>query len=163
MRDADAAFEWYRKSAEQDCPQGRLGYVIALMQRADTKEKTCAARDELLSLAKSGLPTAYYLLGVVSEHGLGTERNETDARRHYEVAAEAGLANAQTRLGIMMVEGCGGPEDLLNGETWLRRAAIAGDAEAAARLGDIYSRGGPVPPNYTEAAHWYRIRRRAWA
>ena len=29
LRDPDAALEWYRKSAEQNCPQGRLGYVIA--------------------------------------------------------------------------------------------------------------------------------------
>ena len=66
---------WYRKSAEQDCPQGRLGYAIALMLRADTAEEMFAARDELLRAAEAGLPTAHYLLGVSAEradrHGAG--------------------------------------------------------------------------------------------
>ena len=46
LRDADAALEWYRKSAQQDCPQGRLGYGMALMMRADSPAKASAARDE---------------------------------------------------------------------------------------------------------------------
>ena len=73
LRDPDAAFEWYRKSAEQDCPQGRLGYVIGLMQRADTADKAFAAHDELVQAAEAGLPTAYYLLGLGAERGIGTK------------------------------------------------------------------------------------------
>ena len=57
----------------------------------------------------------------------------------------------------MLLEGRGGPVDLLNGETWLRRAALGGDCEAAALLGDIYARDGVLPPNYAEAARWFRI------
>ena len=72
LRDSDAAFGWYRKSAEQDCPQGRLGYVIGLMQRADTEEKASAAHDELVQAADDGLPTAYYMLGLGAERGIGT-------------------------------------------------------------------------------------------
>ena len=64
---------------------------------------------------------------------------------------------AQARLGLLLLEGRGGPVDLLNGETWLRRAALGGDGEAAALLGDIYARDGALPPNYAEAARWFRI------
>ena len=128
LRDPDAAFEWYRKSAEQDCPQGRLGYAIALMLRADSADKTSAARDELVRAAEAGLPTAHYLLGVGAERAVGTALDEAEARRHYKIAAEAGLGNAQMRLGLMLLEGRGGPADPLNGESWLRRAALAATA-----------------------------------
>src|ERR1700693_1003415 len=82
LRDPDAAFEWYRKSAEQDCPQGRVGYLLALMLRADTEEKAFAARDELVRAAEAGLPAAHYLLGVSAERALGTTLNEAEARLH---------------------------------------------------------------------------------
>jgi len=67
MRDPEAALTWYQKSAEQDCPQGRLGYGTALMLRADTAEKTSAARDQLVRAAEAGLPAAHYLLGLGAE------------------------------------------------------------------------------------------------
>ncbi|MGF7160894.1 hypothetical protein FHS85_002525 [Rhodoligotrophos appendicifer] len=156
LRNADDAFSWYAKSAAQNYPQGRLGFVIALMLRADTEEKKRAAYLELASVGKTGIPTAHYLLGMSAERGVGTETNDVEARQHYQIAAEAGLHNAQARFGLMLLEGRGGDPDALIGESWLRRAAHGGDAEAAALLGDIYARGGTVPPNYEEAANWFR-------
>ena len=156
LRDPDAAFEWYRRSAEQDCPQGRLGYAIALMVRTDIEERMSAARDELLKAAKAGLPTAHYLLGVAAERGVCTALDEAEARHYYNFAAEGQITKAQVRLGLMLIEGRGGPVDALNGESWLRRAALAGDSEAAMILGNLYARGGALPPNYIEAAHWFR-------
>ncbi len=40
LRDLDAAFEWYRKSAEQNYSQGQLGYAIGLINRADTQAES---------------------------------------------------------------------------------------------------------------------------
>jgi len=157
LRDPDGALGWYRKSAEQDCPQGHLGYGLALMQRADTADKAFAACDELVCAAHAGLPMAHYLLGVASECAIGAMLDEVQARRHYKIAAESGHHSAQARLGVLLLEGRGGAVDLQNGETWLRRAALGGDCEAAARLGDIYARGGALPPNYAEAANWFRM------
>jgi len=37
-----------------------------------------------------------------------------------------------------------------------RDAALAGDPEAAALVGDLYAKGGNLPPNYAEAAMWFR-------
>ena len=53
------------------------------------------------------------------------------------------------------MEGRDVAQDLGHGESWLRRAAHAGDAEAAALVGDLYVRRW-LPPNYAEAADWYR-------
>ena len=156
LRDPAASFDWYRKSAEQDCPQGRLGYALALMSHADTAEKTMAAHGELVRAANAGMVAADFLLGVAAEQGIGTTCDDTAARVHYTIAADAGFVRAQTRIGVLLMEGRGGPRDLLNGESWLRRASLAGDGEAASLLGDLYVRGDENPPNYVEAAHWFR-------
>lgn len=158
LRDLDAAFEWYRKSALQNCPQGQIGYVIGLMRRAVTPEDRKVAHEQLLKAAgHSRMPTISYLLGLSAEGAIGRTKDEAAAREHYAVAAQAGLTHAQARLGLLLLEGRGGPTDQLNGESWLRRAALGGDNEAAALLGDIYGRSGTLPPNYCEAAHWFRI------
>ena len=156
LRDSEAALAWYGKSAAQDCPQGRLGYGVALMLRADTEEKFAAAHAELLRAAEAGLPTAHYVLGYNAERAIGTALDEAKARYHYQQAAQGGNRAAQARLGVLMLEGRGGPVDALNGETWLRSAALAGDGDAAARLGGIYANPGDLPPNYAEAAQWFR-------
>src|SRR6185295_5605385 len=101
---------------ERDCPQGRLGYALALMSRADTAEKSLAAHEQLVLAADAGLPTAHYLLGTEAERGSGTAIDDVKARHHYNIAAEAGLASAQMRLGVLLLEGRGGAVDLLNGE-----------------------------------------------
>ena len=54
------------------------------------------------------------------------------------------------------MEGRDVEQDLVLAESWLRRAALAGDPEAAALVGDLYVKNGRLPPNYTEAAGWYR-------
>lgn len=156
LRDADGAFTWYRKSAEQDCPQGRLGYAVALMSRAADGERVDEAHDHLVRAAGAGLPVAHYLLGTRMDSG-SDEGGQAGAREHYSIAAEAGCTSAQLRLGVMQLEGRGGPADPQSGESWLRRASLGGDSEAAARLADIYSHHGALPPNYVEAAQWLRI------
>ena len=76
LRDLDAAFGWYRASAQQNCPQGRLGYAIALLARGDSPESIVVAREELLRAAECGLPTAHYLLGISDEEAIGTSRDD---------------------------------------------------------------------------------------
>jgi TPR repeat protein len=49
-----------------------------------------------------------------------------------------------------------GEQDPIAGESWVRRAALAGDPEAATFIANLYARSGPLPPNYSEAAGWYR-------
>ncbi|WP_339086842.1 tetratricopeptide repeat protein [Hyphomicrobium sp. ghe19] len=153
--DAAAALEWYRKSAEQDCAQGRLGYVIALMKNSESADKAFV-HEELVHAAAAGLPTAHYLLGVEAELATHSVMDESAARQHYEIAAAAGHGKAQMRLGLLLIEGRGGSANAVDGESWLRRAALGGDIEAASQLGDMYARGGALPPNYAESAYWFR-------
>ncbi|ESY64301.1 MULTISPECIES: SEL1-like repeat protein [Mesorhizobium] len=152
-RDADAAHHWYEKSALAGCAEGCLGLALSLARRGKREDRIRIA-DEVRRAADAGLPTATYLLAVLTEHGLGVVRDITAAAQLYQAAAEKGLPSAQFRLGLALIEGGLVDHDPAAGEVWMRRAALAGNIEAASLLGDRYAK--TQPPDYAEAATWYR-------
>lgn len=154
LRDAAAALDAYEQSAAGGCAEGSLGLALLLARRGLVPDQSRIVA-ELRRAADGGLPTAVYLLGVVTENGLGIARDNGAAAVHYESAAESGVTAAQLRLGLGLLDGSLGNQDAVAGEAWMRRAAMAGNAEAAFLLGErIVKEGGT--PNYVEAAGWFR-------
>src|SRR6202043_1330064 len=156
MRDLEEAHRWYQRSAAAGCPEGCLGYALSLAPRTQDEAGRHEVADNLRHAAEAELPTAIYLLAVLTEQGVGVARDPVVAARLYGHAAERGQRSAQLRWGLALMEGRDVEQDLVLGESWLRRAALAGDPDAAALVGDLYIRNGRLPPNYTEAAGWYR-------
>ena len=156
LRDLSSAQAWFKRSADEGCPEGSLGYALSLARTANDDEYRAQVVHHLRQAAENGLPTAEYLLGVLAESGVGMRKDETAAASHYKRAAEMGLPAAQARYGAALMDGDVVQKDLTEAETWLRRAALAGEVEAAARVGDLNAKGGDRPPNFTEAATWYR-------
>jgi uncharacterized protein len=156
MRDLEAAHHWYERSAAAGCPEGCLGYALSLAPRTNDEEGRRLVALQLRRAAEAELPTAIYLLGVLTEQGVGVARDTGVAVQLYRHAAGRGQRSAQLRWGLMLIEGRHVDQDIVEGESWLRRAALAGDAEAAALVGGLYVKNGRLPPNYTEAAGWYR-------
>src|SRR5580658_4232936 len=161
----DEADSLFSESAKAGWPLGQLGHAMTLL-RVGTPEAMRQARDLLSAAARSGLPTAHFLLGAMAESGVGAEDGGTvpdvaAAVPHYRTAAEQGHAAAKTRLGLALLTGRGTKRSLVEAETWLQRAAHDGDAMAAAVLGDFHasqdmaSREGQ-PPDLKAAARWYR-------
>ena len=156
MRDLDEADLWYERSAAAGCPQGMLGHALALNRKGGGETVQREVAVQLGKAAEAGLPAALYVLGVMSEGGLGRTRNEGAAAEFYRRAAEKGHRSGQARWGKALMHGIGVDANPSDGETWLRRAALAGDPEAAAALGDLLATGGKLPPNHAEAASWFR-------
>jgi TPR repeat protein len=156
MRDLDEADLWYERSAAAGCPQGMLGHALALNRKGGGETVQREVAVQLTKAAEAGHPAALYLLGVMSERGLGVTRNQGAAAEFYRRAAEKGHRSGQARWGKALMRGIGVDANPSVGETWLRRAALAGDPEAAAALGDLYATGGNLPPNHAEAASWFR-------
>jgi len=156
MRDLDEADLWYERSAAAGCPQGMLGHALALNRKGGGETVQREIGVQLGKAAEAGLPAALYLLGVMSERGLGVTRNEGAAAEFYRRAAEQGHRSGQARWGKALMQGIGVDANPSDGETWLRRAALAGDPEAAAALGDFHAAGGNLPANHAEAASWFR-------
>ena len=156
MRDLDEADLWYERSAAAGCPQGMLGHALALNRKGGGETVQREVAVQLGKAAAAGLPVALYLLGVMSERGLGVTRNEGAAAEFYRRAAEKGNRSGQARWGKALMHGIGVDANPSDGETWLRRAALAGDPEAAVALGDLHATGGNLSPNHAEAASWFR-------
>ncbi|MGX9148319.1 tetratricopeptide repeat protein [Mesorhizobium sp. 128a] len=153
MRDADAAQRWYEKSAAAGCAEGSLGLALSLARRGRPEQRSRIA-DEVRRAADADLPTATYLLAVLTEHGFGVTSDLATAARLYQQAAEKGLPSAQFRLGLALIDGSLVDPDPVAGEAWMRRAALAGNVEAAHFLGDRNAKSRP--PDFAEAATWYR-------
>lgn len=156
IRDLDDGERWYKRSAAAGCPEGSLGYALSLARHAKDEEGWRLVGEQLNHATEAGLPTAIYLLGTLTEQGLGRARDPESAARLYRDAAEKGLRPAQLKWGLALMEGRDVEQDIVGGETFLRRAALAGDPEAAVLVGDLCLGNGELPPNYPEAARWYR-------
>jgi uncharacterized protein len=156
LRDPDAAHGWYERSAAQGCPEGNLGFALSMASRATVEDAWRKVVWQLCLAARAGLPTALYLLGILTEKGIGLASDPTTAIHLYRHAAEKGHYSAQVRWGVALLEGRHVEQDRDTGESWLRSAALAGDSLAAVLIGNLYVRSNPSPPNYVEAARWYR-------
>ena len=160
MRDLEEAHRWYERSAAAGCPQGSLGYALSLARTANDNNKDDNDRikvaDHVRRAAQAGLAPAINLLGVLTDCGIGTTRDQTAAAQLYRQAALRGNRTGQMNWGRVLTFGQGVEPNMIEGESWLRRAALAGDREAAALVGELYVKGGALPPNYAEAAIWFR-------
>ena len=155
LRNLDEAHKWYERPPPPAARRARL--ATRCRWRATRPIPRSQARGRRLSApaAEAGLPTALYLLGMMTERGLGIPADRGSSRL-FRQAAEKGNRPSQARWGMALLEGHGVEANPVEGESWLRRAALAGDPEAAAVVGDLYAKGGRLPPNYAEAAIWFR-------
>ena len=157
MRNPEEADRWYERSANGGCPQGDLGYGLSLLRSAKGQpDQERRAAEHIRRAARAGITLAIYWLGMLTEHGTGTERDPAAAAELYRRAAAMGHRSAQASWGRALMAGLGVDPNPTEGESWLRRAALAGDPEAATLIGDLYAADGALPPNLAEAAIWFR-------
>ena len=158
LRDEDKAKSWFGKAADSGSAHGHLGYGIITLIRSNDDDSTFAGIAHIRKAAQADLGWAHYYLALIHELAIGVRTDVAAAATHYGLAAKAGLRNAQAKYGSMLLHGVGLKANTVEGETWLRRAGLAGDAQAAARVASIYTRqGGTLPPNFAEAAIWFRL------
>ena len=128
-----------------------------LMQRADTAEKTFAARDELVSGGRSRIAH-----GVLPARFGRRARDRHGARRGRGAAAlqDGGRGWARQRAGQARPVAARRPRR--TGRPAERRKLAAPRCSwrrlrgGGARSATSMSAGRPLPPNYAEAAHWFR-------
>jgi hypothetical protein len=94
-----------------------------------------AAQRVWSQLASAGDANAQFMLGYLSEAGLGRSWSARAAASWYRLAADAGHAEAQWRLANLYARGLGVPHEPSAAERWWLAATEAGHAEAAFSLG----------------------------
>src|SRR5579862_9765873 len=67
VRDLEAAHGWYERSAAAGCPEGCLGYALSLAPQINDEEGRRKVAMHLRQAAKAELPSAIYLLAVLTE------------------------------------------------------------------------------------------------
>lgn len=131
LRDLIQAREWYRRSAAAGCAQGQLGYALSLAGDPNRAVHRDEVVENMRAAAAAEIPTAVFMLGVLTEGGISGPHDPGAAAELYRKAAELGHRGAQIKWGTLLIEGTVVARDLVLGETWLRRAALAGDVRAA--------------------------------
>ena len=94
-----------------------------------------AAQRVWTQLAGAGDANAQFMLGYLSEAGLGRPWSARAAAAWYRLAADAGHAEAQWRLGLLYDMGLGVPHEPAAALRWWGAAAAGGHGESAYRLG----------------------------
>lgn len=112
---------------------------------------------ELQPLAEQGDVISQYMLGDMSEKGLGMPADYAKAFRWYRLCADQEYAACQILLGYLYRRGLGVAQNDKEAVRWYRKAAEKGDASGQGVLGLMYLKGLGVPQDYSEAARWYRL------
>lgn len=110
---------------------------------------------ELLPMANRGDARAQYLMGVMSDNGLGpVQLDVQEAARWYQKAADKNNADAQFALANAYSIGRGVPVDPKQALHWLTKAAGNGNVTAMMSLAGLYETGVGVARDPAKAADW---------
>ncbi|MDY0028940.1 MAG: peptidoglycan-binding protein [Pseudobdellovibrionaceae bacterium] len=107
--------------------------------------------------AHQNIANAQYNLGVLTQQGLGVEKNVARAIDLYRVAAANSHPEAQYNLAIAYIEGVGTEYNPQIAAAYFQKAASGGIVEGAYNLGLLYENGllGESQPD--EAVFWYYL------
>lgn len=117
--------------------------------------------DELIKLAKQGVPEAQYRLGVMylyqkKKMGLSKDKLDKEGLKWLEKSAAQGYIKAYSQLGWVYRKGYGVKQDFEKVLFWYQKAAEHGDAEAQSELAWMYKEGQGVTKNKAKAIEWFR-------
>ena len=111
----------------------RGGYDVGLA--AYRQGRFAAAREFWLPAAEGGDARAQFMVGYLSEMGMGQPWSNAGAAPWYRQAAERGYAQAQARLASLYARGMGVQHDEVVASRWYLAAAQQGLLEAQHELG----------------------------
>lgn len=100
-------------------------------------------------------PQAVAYMASLMDRGLGTQKDQEQARALFVEAADRGYAYAQYEAGRMLLYGLGGEAQPQQARRYIRAAAEDGRSYAQVLLGDMYYWGNGVAEDDAEAFHWF--------
>ena len=96
---------------------------------------------------------AQYYLGLMYQHGQGTNQDFSKSFNFYSIAADQGMAEAQHNLALLYKNGQGVEKDVSEFLKWTEKAAQGGNPEAQINMGWISENVG----DKLMALAWYSI------
>ncbi len=111
---------------------------------------------QLLPAAHRGDAQAQFILGQMSDSGLGVHQDQAEAARWYRMAADRGHSPAQYALARAYAEGRGVTVDHTMALAWLTASAHGNFVPAIMAVADLNDRGVGVPASPERATEWLR-------
>ena len=109
-----------------------------LQPRSVARWLVAGAYLQLLPAAHAGDPQAQFILGQMSDSGLGVQLDRSEAARWYRLAGDRGYAPAQYALARAYAEGRGVAVDHASAIAWLTAAAYGNFVPAILALSLIH-------------------------
>ena len=164
-QDFGKARQLYERAAEQGFPYA--AYELGKMYRDGVGcERSSEQSADYFSMAFLGFRSLeqqshddklQYRIGWMFFHGVGTEKDEAEARKWFEKSAAVGNPHAQYQLAKMILTD---PESDVQkidlALKWLTKAAESGQDFAQYALGKVYRNGRSVEKDALQAAAWFQ-------
>lgn len=155
----ELAYQWYKKSAEQDYTPAMHAISVCLINELGTEQNMqdgikiltiCAERGYMKSI--QGIIYVY-----MNGHG-GIEKNLDVAKKWAKIGAEQGDVACMSTYGVLLLVPAYGTCQTEEGKMWLQKAAQAGDAVAQYELGAMYYLGNyGENKDYVAAKYWLSL------
>ena len=154
-KNAENAFEWTKKAAEQNDPVAMFNLACYHDKGVGVKKNQQTALTWYRKAAEYGHPEAAALIASLIETGdRGLEKDMDEAVRWYQIAANRGNVLAMGRLAWLYSTGTGVPQDATFAFQYFLKAAQGGNAACMMNTAILYARGEGTPHNAHEALYW---------
>ena len=154
-KNAENAFEWTKKAAEQNDPVAMFNLACYHDKGFGAKKNQQTALTWYRKAAEYGHPEAAALIASLIETGdRGLEKDMDEAVRWYQIAANRGNVLAMGRLAWLYSTGTGVPQDAAFAFQYFLKAAQGGNAACMMNTAILYARGEGTPHNAREALYW---------
>ncbi|WP_052746029.1 trypsin-like peptidase domain-containing protein [Sulfurovum lithotrophicum] len=156
MKEYKKAFEWYKRSAEQNNTLSQYELIRMYHKGVGTKKNQKESLKWLMVAAKQGSSVAQGALGMIYRDGdKGLKQDYKKAIYWYKKSAEQNVSQAQNDLGEMYYYGEGVEKDYKKAFKWYMKAAKQNNPQAQNDLGEMYYYGEGVEKDYKKAFKWY--------
>ncbi|CAG8595599.1 8911_t:CDS:2 [Ambispora leptoticha] len=112
---------------------------------------------KLVELHHASNPEFLYLLGYLTNYGLGTDENPVAAFKYYYKVAERGLNYGQARIAWCFYKGLGVKVDHVKAFEWYQKAAENNHLCSQFNLGLFYSQGIGTKKNLEMGFKWVQV------
>lgn len=147
----ERALDYYGKSARQGYAIAQYNLASLLSSGKLGRRDYPAARRWLEQLLDRDYAGAFFLLGMMYDHGQGIPVDRAKARQLYERGAELGSAASMNNMGYLFEHGRAAPVDLKLAVQWYEKAVARGSGDAMSNLAGLYQKGRGVPRDAKKA------------
>ena len=159
------AAQWLTQSASEKYKYAEYSLAGLYYRGNGVKQDYQTAFELYLRSAMQGFPYASFEAGKMSRDGIGCDKNEAKAEKHFSDAFHGFTSlekqshddKLQYRLGWMLLNGIGTEKDIQQARNYFEKAASVGNSFAAYQLGKLYLGGEGILKDIPEALRWFNI------